>query len=78
MTAARPSRRRDRQRGKNVPKAHHTATATPLAGKVNVCLRSAARGAFFPRRLAGAPESLPVLSQGSGFIDALDVHYWKV
>jgi len=78
VTTALPSRRRDQQRGKNVPLAHHAATAPPFAGKVNVCLQSTAGGAFFPRRLAGAPESLPVPSQGSGPIGALDVHYRKV
>ena len=65
VTTALPSRRRDQQRGKNVPQAHHAATAPPLAGKVNVCLQSTAGGVFFPRRLAGTPELPPVPAEAN-------------
>src|SRR5262245_32857233 len=36
---------------KNAAEAPHTATASPLARKINGCHRSAAADAFFPRRL---------------------------
>ena len=41
---------------KNAAEAPHTATVSPIAGKINVCHRSAGGAAFFPRRL-GARQS---------------------
>jgi hypothetical protein len=45
---------------KNAAQAPHTATVSPQAGKVNVCHRSAAGDAFFPRRLGARQSSPPV------------------
>jgi hypothetical protein len=58
------SRRRDQRCTKNAAEATHTARLMPTARKINVRHRSAAGDAFFPRRLAGAPEALPVPAPG--------------
>jgi len=54
---------------KTATEARHATTALLSAGKVNVCLRSAAGDAFFPRQLGACQSSppVPVAVTGAGY-----------
>jgi len=60
VAAARPRGGAISDVDKNAPKAHHTAKTSQLGRKVNVCLRSTAGGAFFPRRLGARRRQPPM------------------